>query len=129
MRSFRLCTGVSAVSDKELELVKNFCRKCFAAHSLVVSVFAGRRSVAPEVPGVFICVIACCIVNTGVDRASCEPLVDCAVVRVLVGKVVPDIEGMIIVSATPSGFIPRCGDSYPFLPLIIQQIALEPARL
>lgn len=79
--------------------MQNFCGEGSTADGLQVSVVVRGCRVAPEVPGVFVGVVACCVVDAGVNRAASEALVDCAVVCVLVGEVVVDFQCVIVVSA------------------------------
>ena len=93
---------VLAVSYESLELTEDLCGECLAADSVVVGVVLGRCGVAPEVPGVFVCVVPSRIVDTGVYRVACEPLVDGLIMCVLIREPVPDLERVGIVSVAQS---------------------------
>lgn len=78
--------------------MEDFCGKGFAAHGLIIGIVVGGGCVAPEVPGVSVRVVARCIIYARVCGVACELLVNGAVVGVLVGEVVIDLESVIIVS-------------------------------
>jgi hypothetical protein len=83
-------------------LVEDLCGECPATDGVVVSVVLKRCGVAPKVPGVFVCVVLSRIVDTGVYRAACEPLVDGSIVCILIREPVPDLERVVVISVAQS---------------------------
>lgn len=118
---------VLAVGDEVLELVEDLRCEGHAADSLSICTVT-CASVAPEVPGIFVGEVAGCVVDSGVHRASGQPLVYGSVVRVLIFEVVPDLESVVVIPASVSAW--QSSDTlWLFLPLVVQQVALKPAGL